>query len=262
MVDLRSRELGDFLRTRRLRLTPRQVGLSQAAGRRRTPGLRREEVAELAGISVDWYVRLEQGRASGPSASTVDALARALELSEAEREHLHRMASGGGARRWQPEAPSAALLRMLGELRAPAYLTGRRRDLIAWNDPANEIFAFDELDVEDRNVLVSMLTLPRSRELFGADWAAVAQRMIAAFRATHDLYAHDPAFVALVVRLRRECTEFEEWWARHDVRTSGSGHKTLHHPARGTITYVPTGLRVGENPDLKLVIYTQARSEM
>ena len=208
MVNTNRRELGDFLRARRSRLTPESVGLPRHR-RRRTPGLRREEVAELAGIGVDWYIRLEQGRPVTPSVSTVDALARALRLTELEHEHLRALAGGGGHRPFKPEIAPPALLLLLESLTQPAYITGRRRDLVAWNGAAEDIFGFDALGEDERNILVSMLTVPRSRALFGPGWAEEAQRMVAQFRATHDLWAGDPAFVALLRRLREGCPEFD-----------------------------------------------------
>jgi transcriptional regulator with XRE-family HTH domain len=254
--DPKRRELGDFLRARRSRLSPESVGLPRHR-QRRTPGLRREEVAELAGIGVDWYIRLEQGRPVTPSAGTVDALARALKLTDLEHQHLRALAGGGGRHRpFQPETAPPALLSLLQSLTQPAYVTGRRRDLVAWNTAADDVFGFDQLAEDERNILVSMLTVPRSRDLFGPGWAEEAQRMVAQFRATHDLWAGDPAFVALLRRLREGCPEFQAWWDRHDVRRPASGRKTLHHPTRGVIAFDHASFQANDDPGLKLVIYT------
>ncbi len=249
------RELGDFLRARRGRLTPESVGLGKHRPRR-TPGLRREEVAELAGIGVDWYIRLEQGRPVTPSAGTIDALARALRLSEAEHQHLRALAGGGGPKPFLPEAVSPALLHLVESLPQPAYIVGRRRDLLAWNAAAADLLGFDTLAPEDRNILVAMLTYSASRKLFGDGWAAEAERMVAQFRATHDLWAGDPAFVALLRRLRDGCPEFDGWWERHDIRRGGSGRKKLHHPVRGLMVFQHTSFQANDDPALKLVIYT------
>lgn len=254
MPDQRHRELGDFLRARRGRLTPESVGLPRNR-RRRTPGLRREEVAELAGIGVDWYIRLEQGRPVTPSRSTVDALARALRLTEPEHRHLRALA-GDDRRPFRPESASPALLHLVESLGRPAYVTGRRRDLVAWNAAAADLLGFDELAADDRNLLVAMLTDRRGRDLFGAGWAEEAQRMVAQFRTTYDLWAGDPAFTELVRRLRDGCPEFATWWERHDVRHPASGRKTLHHPERGTVTFEHAGFQANDDPGLKLVIYT------
>ena len=259
MADQKRRELGDFLRARRGRLTPESVGLPRRS-RRRTPGLRREEVAELAGIGVDWYVRLEQGRPVTPSLATIDALARALWLTDLEREHLRALAGGGGHRPFQPETAPPALLRLLESLAQPAYVTGRRRDLVAWNAAAAEILGFDGLAEGDRNILVAMLTDPRSRELFGPGWAQEAQRMVAQFRATHDLLAGDPAFVDLLRRLRSGCPEFDAWWERHDVGRPSSGVKILHHRTKGVIAFEHASFQANDDPNLKLVVYTPVRA--
>lgn len=255
MADPRHRELGDFLRARRSRLSPESVGLPPRR-QRRTPGLRREEVADLAGIGVDWYIRLEQGRPVTPSVGTVDALARALRLTEMEHQHLRDLTGGGGRNAFQPEIAPPSLLRLLESLTQPAYVTGRRRDLVAWNAAADEIFGFDRLAGDERNILVSMLTLPRSRALFGPGWAEEAQRMVAQFRTTHDLWAGDPAFVSLLRRLREGCAEFDVWWERHDVRRPVSGRKTLHHPIKGVIAFDHASFQANDDPALKLVIYT------
>ena len=131
----RQKELADFLRSRRERLTPKAVGLPPA-GRRRTPGLRREEVAQLAGIGVDWYVRLEQGRSVSPSAATIDALARALKLSEIEQAHLRALAQAPDARLFTPETVPETLKAVVESLNQPAYVTGRLWDVLAWNAAA------------------------------------------------------------------------------------------------------------------------------
>ncbi len=255
MIDQKRRALGDFLRARRGRLSPESVGLPRRR-QRRTPGLHREEVAEIAGIGVDWYIRLEQGRPVTPSAGTVDAVARALRLTELEHQHLRALAGGGGHRPFQPETAPLSLLRLLESLIQPAYVTGRRRDLVAWNEAAEDIFGFDALGKDDRNILVAVLTNPRSRVLFGPGWADEAERMVAQFRATHDLWADDPAFMALLRRLREGCPEFDAWWERHDVRRPVSGRKTLHHPTKGVISFDHASFQANDDPSLKLVIYT------
>jgi transcriptional regulator with XRE-family HTH domain len=260
MAENQRRELGDFLRARRGRLSPESVGLARSR-RRRTPGLRREEVAELAGIGVDWYIRLEQGRPVTPSVSTVDALARALRLTELEHQHLRALAGGGGHRPFQPETAPASLLLVLESLTQPAYVTGRRRDLVAWNAAAADVFGFDQLGADERNILVAMLIHPLSRTLFGPGWAEEAQRMVAQFRATHDLWAGDPAFTALLRRLREGCAEFDAWWERHDVRRPVSGRKVLHHPTHGVIAFDHASFQANDDLGLKLVIYTPVPRE-
>ena len=248
-------ELGDFLRSRREKLRPRDVGLSDGR-RRRTVGLRREEVAELAGIGVDWYVRLEQGRSVNPSVSTIDALARALKLSKVEHLHLKALTRSGERRAFQQETVPDSLQRMIDTMKQPAYVTGRRWDLLGWNKAANDIFAFDQLAPEDRNILVSMLTRPSARKLFGAGWADEAKRVVAQFRAIHDLWADDPAFHDLLQKLRQHCPEFSVWWKTHDIRATAAGIKRLHHPKKGTLSFEHASFQSNDDPSLKIVIYT------
>src|SRR5947208_7510659 len=151
-MDANRSELGDFLRSRRERLSPKSVGLVSGR-RRRTPGLRREEVAELAGIGVDWYIRLEQGRSVNPSVTTVDALARALRLSKVEHGHLRALTRNADRRAFVRETVPDPLRRLVESLNQSAYITGRRWDVLAWNEAADEIFAFGRLSEEDRNIL-------------------------------------------------------------------------------------------------------------
>ncbi len=213
MPDPSRSEFGNFLRSRRAKLNPKLVGLPDGR-RRRAPGLRREEVAELAGIGVDWYIRLEQGRAVSPSVTTIDA--------------------------------------------QPAYITGRRWDVLAWNKAAADIFGFDRLAEEDCNILICVLLYPGSRRLFGSSWAEEAKRIVAQFRATHDLWAGDPAFVALLTRLRDGSPEFAEWWEAHDIRAGAGGVKRLRHPKKGLLRFAHASFQANDDPDLKLIIYSPA----
>jgi transcriptional regulator with XRE-family HTH domain len=250
--------LGDFLRSRRERLTPEQVGLP-ATARRRTPGLRREEVAELAGIGVDWYVRLEQGRTVTPSLATLEALAGALRLDATERAHLRRLARGPARRPFARESVPAATARIIADLAYPAYVTGRRWDVLAANPAAAEVFTdFAALPEQDRNILVYLFLDPAARKLFGDGWSAQARHSVAHFRAVYDLWAPDPAFTALAGRLRAGCPELDEWWEQHDVGEPGVGRKLLHHPVRGDLAFDYATFQANENPALKLTVYTPA----
>jgi transcriptional regulator with XRE-family HTH domain len=248
-------ELGDFLRSRREKLTPKSVGLP-AGRRRRTPGLRREEVAERAGIGVDWYIRLEQGRSVSPSVTTIDALARALRLNKTEHAHLRALARDAGRRAFAPETVPDTIRRMVAGLNQPAYVTGRRWDILTWNAAADDIFAFSRLPEPDRNSLLLVLTNPDARRLFGATWADEAKRMVAQFRATHDLWAGDPAFLDLQHRLRQGCPEFADWWDTHDIRAPAAGQKQLIHPKMGAVRFEYAAFQANDDPALKLVIYT------
>jgi transcriptional regulator with XRE-family HTH domain len=252
------RELGDFLRSRRERLTPAALGLPDAR-RRRTPGLRREEVAQLAGIGVDWYVRLEQGRAVRPSVATIDALAQVLRLDPGERTHLRALARGPRHRAFTRETVPGAVRRMIASLAQPAYVTGRRWDVLASNAAAADIIAdFGQLPEEDRNVLTWMLTNPAAQVRFGPSWADEAQRMVAQFRATHDLWSGDPAFKALMARLRAGSPEFVAWWESHDIRRSVAGRKVFYYPDRGPLRFEYVTFQANDDPALKLAIYTPA----
>jgi transcriptional regulator with XRE-family HTH domain len=255
MPDPQRSELGDFLRSRREKLNPKTMGLPTVR-RRRTPGLRREEVAELAGIGVDWYIRLEQGRTVSPSVTTIDALARALRLSKVEHAHLRELTRNAGRRAFVPEIVPATIRRLVESLNLPAYISGRRWDILAWNAAADEIFAFGRLPEADRNSLVSVLTNPAMRRLFGTSWPDEAKRIVAQFRATHDLWAGDPAFLDLLERLRQGCPEFSGWWEAHDVRNAAGGVKVLQHPKKGTLRFEYASFQANDDPALKLVIYT------
>lgn len=255
MTEASRRELGDFLRSRRARLAPQAVGLP-GGNRRRTPGLRREEVAELAGIGTDWYVRLEQGRDVRPSLATVNALARALRLEPAERAHLRALARGAEGRSFTVESVPEVVRRVVESLPQPAYLTGRRWDLLAWNAATAELFAdFGTMPKPERNLLLFMLTDARARRVFGRIWATEARRMVAQFRVHHDLWAGDAAFLELATRLRRECPEFTAWWKAHDVRGPGGGRKLLHHPSKGPIWVEYAIFQANDDAALRLAIY-------
>src|SRR5258708_17247117 len=167
MADPRRSEFGDFLRSRGERLRPRAVG-RPIGRRRRTAGLRREEVAELAGIGVDWYIRLEQGRTVSPSVTTIDALARTLRLSKAEHAHLRALARDADRRVFSRESVPDALRRLGDGLNQPAYISGRRWDVLARNAAAEDIFAFSRVGDHDRNPLISMLTNPHTRRPLAA----------------------------------------------------------------------------------------------
>ena len=251
-------ELGEFLRSRRERLMPAALGLPDGR-RRRIPGLRREEVAELAGIGVDWYVRLEQGRAVRPSSATIDALARALRLDPAERTHLRALARSPRHLAFTRETVPGAVRRMVASLAQPAYVTGRRWDVLTWNAAAADVIIdFGQLPEEERNVLTWMLTEPSARLRFGPGWADEAQRMVAQFRATHDLWARDPAFEALIARLRAGSPEFVAWWESYDIRRTMAGQKVFYYPDRGPLRFEYVTFQANDDPALKLAVYTPA----
>lgn len=249
-------ELGDFLRSRRERLSPESVGLGQRR-RRRTPGLRREEVAELAGIGVDWYIRLEQGRSVSPSVTTIDALAGALRLGKAEHAHLKALARNGDRRAFTRETVPETIRSLVEGLPQPAYVTGQRWDVLAWNAAAASLFGFDQQEEAERNILLLALTQPQARQLFGPTWERQAQRMVAQFRVNYDFWAGDPAFEALLGRLRRDSPEFPAWWEAHDIRNTPAARKQLHHPEDGAVVYDYATFQSNDDPALKLALYTR-----
>ncbi len=256
-MSTRSNALGDFLRARRERLRPEDVGLPRL--RRRTPGLRREEVASLAGIGVDWYVRLEQGRSSTPSSATVEALARALRLNEVDRAHLATLAHARPQRRFVREKVPLHMDHVVAGMRNPAYVTGRRWDILTWNKAADSLLGFSRHPPSERNTLLSLMFRAETRALFGSGWEAEARRVIGQFHAAHDLFPDDPAFAELVDRLH-ESPEFSRWWRAHDVRVPRAGIKVLHHPRRGTLYFEHSSYQSNDDPALRLVILTPTSS--
>lgn len=250
-------QLGSFLRSRRERFAPNQVGLA-ATRRRRTPGLRREEVAGLAGISAEWYVKLEQGRAVAPSSATIDALAAALRLSPEEHAHLRRLARPEHRPCFARETVPASLERFIQSLGQPAYIVGLRWDLLVWNPAAQALFgALIDGPESERNILVGMLTDPCARALFGLGWNDEARRMTALFRSTHDVWAADPAFTSLVARIHKDCPDFYGWWNTHDIGVPASGIKSLDHPDRGITRYEYVTFQSNDDNRLKVCVFTE-----
>ncbi len=256
--DIRRREFGDFLRSRREALTPAQVGLP-AGFRRRTPGLRREEVAMLAGVGATWYTWLEQGRDVQASTEVLSGLADALRLDPAERRHLFalsdkplpRIASDG------PEQVPAALQRMLDSLTGqPAQVLGRRWDILAWNRAAQVLFCdYARLQGDERNAMHLAFADPRHRRML-VDWDALAPVWLAMFRADSARHAGDPDFERLIAKLKAASPEFRAGWARHEVLRQPSSQKRIRHPVAGRMTFEFCNFAMLDQGDLKLVVYT------
>ncbi|GAA3111760.1 helix-turn-helix transcriptional regulator [Nonomuraea salmonea] len=226
----RREQLKEFLRARREALAPTDVGLP-AAGRRRTPGLRREEVAVLAGVGVSWYTWLEQGRDIKVSGAVLDAVARALLLDEAERTHLYVLAGlNPPDPAGQPGAPVNDQLRAVLDawMPNPAHVLDRHYGLVAMNDASRRVFGFDE-DVS--NCMVAFFTHPIYRGRFTA-WDEFAPDMVADFRASAARYPDDPVFEEIAGGLRAVSPEFAALWARSDVRSRSQGGQG-DHPSRG-----------------------------
>jgi transcriptional regulator with XRE-family HTH domain len=254
----RRAELADFLRRKRAALQPADVGLP-GGGRRRTPGLRREEVALLAGVGATWYTWLEQGRDVRASLDVLDALARALELTPAERTHLILLGRGEEAPAIEPPAEEAApaVRRLVESLDpTPAYLLGRRWDYLAWNRACAALFGdFGAVPRAARNHLWQLFMDPRRRALM-PDWPEHSRLVVAKFRADSARQLGDPAFEELLAALRQASPEFCKVWKRHEVAQSGQGRKRLHHPEAGSLEFDHGVFHPTEAPDQRLVLYS------
>jgi transcriptional regulator with XRE-family HTH domain len=255
------RELGDFLKSRRARIHPETVGLSNGT-RRRTPGLRREEVAQLAGVGLTWYTWLEQGRDIRVSQLVLQAIARTLQLEPTERRHLHRLAGyeAPSEASCAREAVGATLRRVL-ELWEPypAQVTGRRIDVLAWNRAAAAVFGDLSLQPEGRRNNVWRIFMQREcRELL-VDWEDEAARLVASLRAEAGPDLADPDYQDLIAELLEQSAEFGALWARQDVRGRLEGLKRLRHPVVGRLDLTHTTYRVNDHPNLQLVLYTAAK---
>ncbi len=254
----RRAEFVDFLKARRARVQPEDVGLPTPGGRRRTPGLRREDVAALAGVSVDYYVRLEQGRKTQPSRSVLDALAKALRLDDDERGHLLTLANQAAPPvRQRSERVRPGVLRLLDVLdTTPGFVLGRRMDVLAWNPMAAILLGdFGKLPTPRRNMLYLLFLDPRSKILY-RDWQTVALESVAHLRATSARHQDDPMIGELVRELNAKSPDFRRWWARHDVREKGHGRKNFHHPDVGALSLDYETLRLHNDDDQVLVTYT------
>jgi transcriptional regulator with XRE-family HTH domain len=258
--------LGQLLRSRRERLAPADVGLP-AGSRRRTAGLRREEVALLANVSTTYYTFLEQGRQVRPSAQVLDALAAALQMSAAERRYLLVLAHGGddAARDGvavtapPPEQIDQGVADLVQRLDPfPTLVKGRRWDVLAANAAARELFTdWEALPVRERNLVRWMFTTDRAREVY-LEWEQEARAMLGRFRLAAARYRDDPDFTALIAELQRDSQHVRDWWPRHDVIAVGSGSKKLRHPRLGPVSYSHVVLQVADDPDQTLVTYSPA----
>lgn len=256
--EARRKAFGDFLRSRRERLAPQEVGLPEGF-RRRTPGLRREEVATLAGVGTTWYTWLEQGRDVRPSAEVLSALAVALRLNPDERGHLFTLAdrSSQNTRLNHTETVPDALIRMLdGMTGQPAYVLGRRWDILAWNAAAVHVFGdFGRLEGDKRNMMHLIFTDESHRKLL-KDWDVIAPLSLAMFRADSALYIGDADFERLIGLLMKQSREFSAWWPRQDVIQQPSTVKRLQHPCDGQIEFEYLNLDVSESPGMRFIVCT------
>ncbi|MEU8751165.1 helix-turn-helix domain-containing protein [Streptomyces chartreusis] len=252
-------ELSEFLRTRRARLKPEDVGLPDYGRHRRVPGLRREELAQLAGVSVAYYTRLEQGNGRNVSAEVLDAIARALRLSDAEHAHLTHLAKPKRHKK-KPVARTEQVRPVLRQLLdtidgVPAYITGRRSDILAWNGMAAAVFGdWSELPAQERNWARLVFLRPEYRELF-VEWDQKASDMVAFLRMDAGCHPDDPRLSALVGELSVKSEEFRRLWAIHDVKEKSYGVKRLRHPLVGELTLNFESFRLTDGTEQTLITY-------
>jgi len=252
----RRADLGEFLRARRAAMHPEDVGLP-AGVHRRTPGLRREEVAMLAGVSVTWYTWLEQGRRINASRDVLDALARTLRLDAAEHEHLLTLADAGHP---TPPAPAGpidapdALVRLIDAMApAPAYVLGPRWEFVAWNRSQALLYpTIDQLDGLERNLLWVVFAEPNARALI-VDWEGQARRIMAEFRAGTAALRDDPIVAELVASLSAVSEEFAAWWPHQDVAQFQTRVRRYRHARAGELVFEYQQLTPSEWPALKVV---------
>ncbi|EHM24535.1 helix-turn-helix domain-containing protein [Streptomyces anulatus] len=256
----RRAELSEFLRTRRAKLRPGDVGLPEFGRHRRVPGLRREELAQLAGVSVAYYTRLEQGNGRNVSAEVLDAIARALRLTDAESAHLTHLAKP--ARHKKKRRPARVqrvrkgLLYLLDSMDGiPAYVTGARSDVLAWNAMAAAVFGdWGALPPGERNWARLVFLSPAYRDLF-VNWDSKASDMVSYLRLYAGCYPDDPELSALVGELSVKSDEFRRLWATHNVKEKGHGVKLLRHPLVGELTLSYETLKLPDDEEQHLVTY-------
>ncbi|MFJ8030702.1 helix-turn-helix domain-containing protein [Streptomyces sp. NPDC096032] len=255
----RRAELSEFLRSRRARLKPEDVGLPDFGRHRRVPGLRREELAQLAGVSVAYYTRLEQGNGRNVSAEVLDSIARALRLTDAEHAHLTHLAKPKSHKKKpavRQQQVRAALCRLLDTMDGvPAYIVGRRSEILAWNRTAAALFGdWAELPAAERNWARMVFLRPEYRELF-VDWEQKAIDVVCGLRMNAGCYPDDPRLSALVGELSVKSEEFRLLWATHDVKEKSHGVKRLRHPLVGELSLHFESFRLPDDTDQSLVTY-------
>jgi transcriptional regulator with XRE-family HTH domain len=252
----RRQRLADFLRSRRARISPTQVGLPEDS-RRRVQGLRREEVAELANISVTWYTWLEQGRSIRVSSKTILAIALALQLDHHDQEQLFILAGCPPL----AVAPSTELVtpsmrQIIDSLNPqPAYIVDRRWDLLAWNQAAGLVFGFDPDSLVEQNLMWFAFTNKAMRQLF-RDWEKFAQYLLAHFRADYSHNINDPRAVELAGIMKQTSPEFRKWWKCHEATRPPEFQQELEHPTVGNLLLDSVTFQVYPTANLRMVVYT------
>ncbi|MFJ9039266.1 helix-turn-helix domain-containing protein [Streptomyces sp. NPDC102406] len=253
-------ELSEFLRTRRARLKPEDVGIASMGRHRRVPGLRREELAQLAGVSVAYYTRLEQGNGRNVSAEVLDAIGRALRLSDAEQAHLTRLAKPRQQRSRnrvpRRQTVRTGLRQLLDSMEGvPAYVAGARSEILAWNRMAAALFGdWGRLAPAERNWARLTFLDPGYRDLF-RDWDSKASDMVSYLRLYAGQHPDDPELSALVGELSVKSDEFRRLWATHDVKEKGHGVKRMRHPLVGELTLSYETLHLPDDDEQYLCVY-------
>ncbi len=257
----RHHELAAFLRSRRARVAPEQVGLPRGQ-RRRTPGLRREEVALLSGVSPEWYTRLEQGRDIHVSVQLLESLARVLQLDADERRHLFLLAlrQPPPVETFAPTPVSSTLQQFLAQLGTiPACVINPRSTIIAWNTAFCCVFGdYARMSERERNSLWRLFTLPVQYR--DEEWKEMIQSILAQFRAEYARFIEDPWWARHITELSRVSPEFRELWASHNLRRMLEGRKSLQHPLVGELSFDFCLLQMAGLEDLRLVLYTPRRN--
>ncbi|SFF37998.1 Helix-turn-helix domain-containing protein [Paenibacillus algorifonticola] len=258
----RHQQLAQFLRSRRERILPEQLGIPQG-GRRRTPGLRRSEVAMLAGMSVEWYTYLEQGRKIQVSAEVLESLARVLQLDKDERKHMFFL-----AHRQHPleERQQAALMvpglqHFLDQMEAaPSYIIDERMNVVAWNAAFRAAYGdYQLINERERNLVWVTFTSPTFRKLKGEHWEQAAWSCLAQFRAGYGRSTEDLWWSEQIKELSGISEEFNEMWKRQEVLYAPEGHKVIFHPIEGKMVFEYLAFRMDVSPELQIIINTPVK---
>lgn len=256
--DIRRSELSDFLKSRRKLLNPVDFGIP-IINKRRVCGLRREEVAQLAGVSVSWYTWLEQGRAISVSEQVLDSIGRVLRLTKAEHRHLYLLAKEcyplEQGTVLESEQISAELQSVLDAfIDCPAYITNKCWNIIGWNHAAETIFS-DYLPIlYKNNNLIWLLFSPQAQNIF-PDWEMEAKRCLAVFRCDAELYIGEPWLTILIEELSAINPYFNEWWGQYNLEIPSSKRKRMNHSSMGELVFNTVVLSVAEQTDLKITVY-------
>lgn len=254
-------EVRDFLTSRRARITPERAGLPLYGTNRRVAGLRREEVALLAGVSTDYYTRLERGNLTGVSESVLEALSGALQLDESERTHLFDLArasntSGRQRRTGAKQHVRPGVQRILDSIDAPAYVRNNRLDLLGVNRLGRALLSDLFTHDTSRPNLARYLFLDRRSQDFYIEWAAVAKDVVASLRIEAGRNPYDRGLTDLIGELSTRSEEFRTWWASHNVRLHRTSTKRMHHPVAGELELTGEALELPGDTGLTLITYT------